>query len=220
MMLDLEPQLTSHLRRHARKVHRLACGFGRQRDADDILQTLYARWWRRMTDEPGWSPPETNVELFVCVRRAVMDVVAKEQRDRSRLDRQDTPTAFVSSPEESLYAFERLSWILDRMPAALADVLKATLSAGRADDAAVAREMGLAYTTFTARLFKARRAAEDLATCYELLSLADANLMAELRYGGKTRLQIANDYGMSLEELASRSSRAIELLDKKRKVAS
>lgn len=219
MIFDLEPQLTSHLRKHARKVHRLACGFGRQRDADDILQTLYARWWRRMKDEPGWSPPETNVELFVCVRRAVMDVVAKEQRDRSRLDRQDAPVNVTHSPEESIYAFERLQWILDRMPSPLADVLKATLSAGRADDATVAREMGLVHSTFTARLFKARRAAEDLATCYELLSLDDANLMAELRYGGKTRLQVANDLGMSLEELTARSQRALVLIDK-RKVAS
>src|SRR5438128_2408275 len=126
MSIALQPHLEAHLQRHARQLHRLACGFGRERDADDILQTLYARWWRRMRDEPGWGPPESNVELFVCVRRVVMDIVAKEQRDRSRLEDAETPSHHGGSPEESLHAFERLEWILARLPGPLAETLKAS----------------------------------------------------------------------------------------------
>src|SRR4051812_33709094 len=116
MPLASQPQLAAHLRRHARRLYNLACGFGRQGDADDILQTLYTRWWRRMRDEPGWAPPETHAELFVCVRRVTMDVVAKEQRDRSRVGEDGETSHLAGSPEDSLHAFERLRWILARLP--------------------------------------------------------------------------------------------------------
>jgi DNA-directed RNA polymerase specialized sigma24 family protein len=220
MSIALEPQLAAHLRRHARRLHGLACGFGRGRDADDILQTLYARWWRRMKDEPGWSPPETNVELFVCVRRVVMDVVAKEKRDRRRHEEGGSINRPDDSPEESLHAFERLQWILSRLPTPFAEALTASLTAGRRDDAAVARELGLTTAAFTARLFKARRAAEELATYYEVLPLDQANLMAELRYGGKTRAQIAREAGMLLDDLTALWQEATTALEKNRKVAS
>jgi len=219
MTLALQPQLAAHLQRHARKLHRIACGFGRQRDADDILQTLYVRWWRRMRDEPGWAPPETTVELFVCVRRAAMDVVAKEQRLRAHTDAASPPPLWTDSAEESLFAFERLQWILSRLPAPLAEVLKASLSAGRNGDAAVARELGVTAATFTTRLFKARRAAEELATYYELLPFEQAELLAEVRFGGKTRNQVAHERGILPHELTARMQEATDALDKS-KVAS
>lgn len=220
MTTELHPRLAAHLKRHARMLYRIACGFGRQRDAEDIIQTLYARWWRRMKDEPSWLLPETRAELFVCVRRVVIDVVAKEKRDQQRHDRAAGMAAPAGSPEESLHAFERLQWILARLPAPLAEALTASLSAGRRDDAAVADELGITSSAFTARLFKARRAAEDLANYYELLSLEQATLMAELRYGGKSRAQVAHDLGMLPDELAARSRQALDVLEKNRRAAS
>lgn len=219
MTLTSQPHLASHLRRHARRLHRIACGFGRERDADDILQTLYTRWWRRMTDEPAWTPPESNVELYVCVRRVVIDVVAKEQRDRARFANEGGSVPAAESPEETLHAFERLQWILARLPAQAAEVLVASLCAGRRDDATVARELGLTTSAYTARLFKARRAAEDLARFYEVLSLEQANLLAELRYGAKTRAQLANELGVLQGELNLRWQAALEALEQSGRVA-
>ncbi|MFO0546928.1 MAG: hypothetical protein U0271_01005 [Polyangiaceae bacterium] len=218
-MIPREPQLVAHLQRHARTLSGLARGFGRQRDADDILQTLYTRWWRRMQDEPSWVPPDSYTELFVCVRRVVIDVVAKERRDRLREDRcvlEAHPTSI--SQEDSLHAFERLQWILDRLPPTLSEALVASLGAGRRQDAEVARELGLTTAAYTARLFKARRAAEDLATFYELLPLELANLMAELSYGGKSRAELARDLGMLLDDVTARWKHAMELLEKHRGV--
>jgi DNA-directed RNA polymerase specialized sigma24 family protein len=220
MTIDPQPQLAAHLQRHARTLFRIACGFGRQRDGEDIVQTLYARWWRRMKDEPSWTLPETHAELFVCVRRIVIDVAAKEKRDRLRNERAGRFTSEPDAPDESLHAFERLQWILARLPAPLAAALTASLSAGRRDDAALAEELGLTVSAFTGRLFKARRAAEELASFYELLSLDEATLMAELRYGGKTRTQLAHELGIRPDELAARSQRAIDLLEKTRRAAS
>lgn len=214
-----QPQLAEHLTRHARQLYRLACGFGRQRDAEDILQTLYTRWCRRIQEEPGWAPPESNVELFVCVRRAVMDAAAKESRQRALIARQD-PHGWADSPEESLHAFERLRWILARLPAPLAEALTASLSAGRAADAEVARELGLTAAAFTTRLFKARRAAEELAEIYDRLPKDQAELLAELRYSGKSRTQIAHELGLLIDELTSRFDDAVDALEKSRMVAS
>lgn len=219
MNSDLHPQLAAHLQRHARTLYRIACGLGRQRDGEDIVQTLYARWWRRLKDEPGWALPESYTELFVCVRRAVIDVVTKEKRDRAR-DEQSIAAGERQNVDESLHAFERLRWILAHLPSPLADALTASLSAGRRDDAAVAADLGITVPAFTARLFKARRAAEELASYYELLSLDEATLMAELRFGGKTRAQLARELGIRPEELAARSQRAIDLLEKNRRAAS
>lgn len=220
MTTDPQPHLADHLRRHARTLFRIACGFGRQRDGEDIVQTLYARWWRRMKDEPGWMLPETHAELFVCVRRIVIDVATKEKRDRARLERAARTTPEAHSPDESIHAFGRLQWILSRLPAPLAVVLTASLSSGRRDDAAVASELGLTVSAFTGRLFKARRAAEDLASYYELLSLDEATLLAELRYGGKTRAQLAHERGIRPDEIAARLQGAIDLLEKTRRAAS
>jgi len=219
MTLASQSLLAAHLRRHARKLHHLACGFGRERDADDILQMLYARWWRRMNDEPGWEPPETQVELFVCVRRVVLDLVAKEQRDRGRLG-DERGSHLTGSPEDSLHAFERLRWILARLPGPFAEALTASVSAGRRNDAAVAQELGLTSAAFTARLFKARRAAEELATYYEILPLDQANLMAELRFSGRTRAEIAKRLGLVPAELDARGQDALDRLEKGRRAAS
>lgn len=219
MSTDLHPQLSAHLQRHARTLFRIACGLGRQRDGEDIVQTLYARWWRRLKDEPGWVLPEAHAELFVCVRRVVIDVATKEKRDRLR-DQMVASPAERDALDESLHAFERLQWILARMPAPLADALTASLSAGRRDDGTVASELGLTVAAFTARLFKARRAAEELASYYELLSVDDATLMAELRFGRKTRSQVASELGIRPDELAARSQRALDLLEKNRRAAS
>lgn len=215
-----QPQIAAHLRRHARTLYRLACGFGRERDADDILQTLYARWWRRMIDEPGWTPPETHAELFVSVRRVALDMVAKEERDRSRLGDGGEGSDPAESPEDSLHAFERLRWILARLPRQFAEALTASLSAGPRNDAAVAQELGLTSGAFTARLFKARRAAEELATYYESLPLEQANLMAALRFGGRSRAQVAAELGLSPDELAARWQDAVARLEKSRRAAS
>ncbi len=84
----------------------------------------------------------------------------------------------------------------------------------------MAADLGITVPAFTARLFKARRAAEELASYYELLSLDEATLMAELRFGGKTRAQLARELGIPPEELAARSQRAIDLLEKNRRAAS
>jgi DNA-directed RNA polymerase specialized sigma24 family protein len=220
MTLAPQPQLAAHLQRHARKLFRLACGFGRERDAEDIIQTLYARWWRRMTDEPGWALPESHVELFVCVRRAVMDVVAKEARERARNERSAVSIEYIDSPEEALHAFERLQWILARLPEPLAEALTAALTAGKRADAEVAAELGIPTATFTGRLFKARRAAEELATYYEVLSLEEANLMAILKYGGKSRSAVAGELGLAPEEISARAQRAAMMLEKNRRAAS
>jgi len=220
MMNDLHPLLAAHLQRHARMLYRVACGLGRRSDGEDVVQTLYARWWRRLRDEPGWTLPETHAELFLSVRRVVMDVAAKEKRDRVRDESAAGGAPQADSAEESLHAFERLQWIVGRLPAPFAQALTASLSAGRRDDAAVARELGLTVAAFTARLFKARRAAEELASYYELLPLDQARLMAELRYGGKTRAQVAHELGLLPDELAERARRAVDVLEKRRRAAS
>ncbi|MFO0589420.1 MAG: hypothetical protein U0441_17920 [Polyangiaceae bacterium] len=214
----LHPRLAAHLQRHARTLYRIACGLGRERDGEDIVQTLYARWWRRLSDEPAWQLPETHVELFVAVRRVVIDVVTKERRDRKRDEHAATPSE-RDAADESLHAFERLQWILARLPASFAEALTASLSAGRRDDATMAAELGLTVPAFTTRLFKARRAAEELACYYDLLSLDEATLMAELRYGGKTRTQLAKELGIRPEELAARSQRLMDLLEKNRRAS-
>ena len=220
MTSPLSPVLASHLQRHARTLFRIACGFGRQGDAEDIIQTLYARWWRRMNDEAGWELPETRAELFVCVRRAVIDVASKEKRARLRDERAPRTLEPDGTPEDTLHAFDRLQWILARLPAPLAEALTASRSAGRRDDASVARELGLTCAAFTSRLFKARRAAEELASYYELLPYDQANLMAELRYGGRSRSQIAHDLGILPAELDTRSQEAEGVLEKHRRAAS
>jgi DNA-directed RNA polymerase specialized sigma24 family protein len=206
-------RLNAHLRRHARTLHNIACGFGRRGDADDILQILYARWWRRMRREPGWSPPEDHAELFVCVKRVVIDETNKERRLRDRIDRGASQHRRAPClPDESLHAFERLQWILARMPAHLAEALQASLSAGRRKDPEVARELGISPSAFTARLFKARRAAEELASYYDVLSPDQAHLMAELRFSGKSRSQVAHDLSLLLDELTARWRKAVDQL--------
>jgi hypothetical protein len=214
-MSSSHTQLAAHLRRHARMLHNVACGFGRHRDADDIIQILYARWWRRMRREPDWLPPDEAVALFVCVKRVVMDEAAKERRSRLRDEeraKQLRPTA--RSPEDALHAFERLRWILTHVPAPLAEALSASLSAGRRRDTDVAEELGLSHAAYTARLFKARRAAEELARYYDLLSPEQAHLMAELRYSGKTRAQVAHELCLLRDELTSRWQQALALLER------
>ena len=214
MPLHRHQRLEAHLRRHARMLHNIARGFGRHRDADDIIQILYARWWQRSEREPGWSPPEDSAELFVCVKRVVLDEVAKEVRRRTR-DQHEAGRARPDAltPEESLHAFQRLQWILQRLPAQLAEVLERSLSAGRSRDAAVAEELGLSHGAYTARLFKARRAAEELAAYYDLLSPEQANLMAELRFSGKTRAQIAHELSILSDDLTQRWQQALEVLE-------
>ncbi len=209
------PRLEAHLRRHARKLHRIACGLGRRHDADDIIQILYSRWWRRSRREPGWSPPEESSALFVCLKRVVIDEVAKETRLRARHDRAARQSSQVSrSPEDSLHAFERLRWILSRLPAPLAQALTASLSAGRRNDSDVAAELGISHAAYTARLFRARRAAERLANYYDLLTPEQATLMAALSYSGKTQAQVAHDFSLLLDELKTRWQQALEVLEK------
>ncbi len=214
------PQLEAHLRRHARRLHRIACGFGRQHDADDIIQILYARWWRRIRRDPSWAPPDDGAALFVCLKRVVIDEAAKESRRRARHDRasQQRP-APSQSPEDTLHAFERLRWILARLPSSLAEALTASLTAGRRNDAAVARELGISRAAFTARLFRARRAAEQLASYYDCLSPEQAMLMAELSYSGKTQAQVAHELCLLRDELKSRWQQALAVLEKQRAVA-
>jgi DNA-directed RNA polymerase specialized sigma24 family protein len=205
-------RLEEHLRRHARMLRNIARGFGRHRDADDIIQILYSRWWRRIERDPSWSPPESAAELFVCVKRVVLDEIAKERRLHAH--RHDArPYAPADNPEESLHAFQRLQWILARLPAPFAEALQASLAAGRRKDAAVAEELGLTPAAYTARLFKARRAAEELASFYDLLSPEQASLMAELRYSGKARSQIAHELSLLSDELTQRWQQALDVLE-------
>ncbi len=219
MASPLSPRLAAHLTRHARTLFRIACGFGRERDGEDIIQTLYTRWWRRMNEDPTWDPPEARAELFVCVRRVVIDIAAKERRARLRDDGAPIPQP-TAGIDESLHAFGRLEWILEHLPAPLAEALTATLGAGRRDDAAVAGELGLTAGAFTARLFKARRAAEELSNFYDHLSPTQATLMAELRYGGKSKKDVASGLGMRQDELIARSTEAEGILEKHRRAAS
>ncbi len=196
-------------------LHRIACGLGRQRDADDIIQILYARWWRRTQREPDWAPPEESSALFVCVKRVVIDEVDKERRLRARHEhvaRQVQPPR--PSPDDRLHAFERLRWILARLPAPQAEALTASLSAGRRNDAALADELNISRPAFTARLFKARRAAEQLADYYDLLSLEQANLLAELNFSGKSRSQVAHEQNMLVDELTAQWRQAEDVLEK------
>lgn len=218
----LQTKLTAHLRSHARTLHRLACGFGRHRDADDILQTLYTRWCKRVQSEPEWMPPATHVELFVAVRRVVMDIVAMEERQRALLERSGGWSSLEDSPEESLHAFDRLQWVFSKMPPQLAEALQAGLASGRRSDAAVAAELGVTTSTFTMRLFKARRVAEELASFFELLPLDQANLLADLRFGDKSRSSLAREAGISLDELTARWKSALDDIEttRKRRVAS
>lgn len=221
MSADPEQLLEAHLRRHARKLHSIARGFGRQRDADDIIQILYARWWQRLNREPDWRPPEESATLFVCVKRVVIDEAAKEQRLRRYQEQSGSSGRRPqSSPEDSLEAFERLCWILERLPAPLAVALSASLSAGRRHDAAVARELGITHSAYTARLFKARRAAEQLALYYDVLPPAEADLMAALSFSGKTRTQIARELRLLADELSARWQHALDALERHRTVAS
>ena len=220
MQVDFQSRIARHVRCHARTLHRLVCGFGRQRDADDIVQTLYTRWLRRMCEDPGWEPPESKVELFVCVRRAVLDVVAMESRQRRLQEQVEPASEWVGSPEDSLHAFERLEWILGHLSPEFAEALVASLSSGRRNDAEVAAELGLTTSAFTGRLFKARRCAEELALYYERLSRGQAELVAALRFSGKIRRQIAVELGLSLDELAQGWQESLDLLDKFRKAAS
>ncbi|MBL8742632.1 MAG: hypothetical protein JNK04_16105, partial [Myxococcales bacterium] len=60
---------------------------------------------------------------------------------------------------------------------------------------------------------------EELATYYELLPLDHAELLAELRFGGKTRHQVAHERGMMPDELMAVCQEAAEALEKSRKVA-
>ncbi len=201
MSIGPYPRLAAHLKRHARKLRNIACGFGRHRDADDIIQILYVRWWRRMRREPGWAPPEDCSALFVCVKRVVLDQVNKDKRslsDEREPDRVPAPSALT---DDKLHAFERLQWILTRLPLPLAEVLTTSLSAGRRKNAELARELGITVSAYTSRLFRARRAAEQLATYYDLLSPQQATLMAELNYSGKSHVQIAHDLCLLLDEL-------------------
>jgi DNA-directed RNA polymerase specialized sigma24 family protein len=171
-------RLSAHMQRHARTLHRIACGLGWRRDADDIVQTLYTRWWKRLGEDPSWAPPETHVELFVCARNVVRDLASLEARQRALSDGASQDPIEARHVDESLHAFERLNWILARMPASLAEVLEAALASGRNDDAAVARELGLTRAAFTMRLFKARRAAEELAASYDALGRLEARRKA------------------------------------------
>jgi len=215
-----KPKLAAHLRRHARKLHNIACGFGRQRDADDIIQILYGRWLRRTLREPSWSPPEETSALFVCVKRVVIDQYDKESRERARIEQlSQCQASSIPCVEDALDAFQRLSWILAHLPAQSAEALTASLSAGRQDDAAVARELGITRSAYTARLYKARRAAEELARYYDLLTPEQAELMAALTYGGKSHAQLAHELSLLVDELVARWRQALEVLAKHGSVA-
>jgi DNA-directed RNA polymerase specialized sigma24 family protein len=219
MSLADRHRLASHLRRHARTLHNIACGFGRRADADDIIQILYSRWWRRMLRDPAWSPPEETVALFVCVKRVVLDELAKQARQSHRNEQGYRSGRSTPSPEEGFHAFRRLEWIMARLPAKLAEVLMASLSSGQRPDESVARELGLSHRAYTTRLFNARRAAERLAMYYDVLPPEQAHLMAELGFSGKTRAQVAHELGLLLDELGTRLDEAARVLDKQRAVA-
>jgi len=196
-------------------LHNIACGTGRSGDADDVIQILYARWWQRIQREPGWSPPEDAAALFVCVKRVVLDEIAKERRRRPREhQRAQEPSPPAPAPEESLHAFHRLQWILAHLPASMAEALQASLAAGRRRDAVVAEELGITHGAFTARLFKARRAAEELALFYDVLEPEQANLMAEVRFSGKTRAQIAHELCLLVDELTQRWQQACSVVER------
>lgn len=210
-----QQRLKAHLRRNARTLHNIACGFGRRRDADDIIQILYARWWQRMQRDASWTPPDDKAALFVCVKRVVLDEVAKERRRRERLDRSaEEPRRPPCMPDESLHAMARLQWILARLPAPLAEALQASLAAGRRKDGEVAAELGITPAAYTARLFKARRAAEELAAYFDVLPPEQAHLMAELRFSGKTRAQIAHELSLLVDDLAGRWHDALAALER------
>ena len=196
--------LSAHLRRHARTLRHIACGFGRERDADDVVQILYTRWWQRMRREPAWAPPEEAVALFVCVKRVVLDQIAKEASARGRDERGGREGRPAPPPDESLHALHRLEWILARLPAPLAEAIEASLAAGHRGDEAVAAELGVSRAAFTTRLFRARRAAEELARYYDTLAPDDAHLLAEVQCSGKSRRQIAREASLLVEELACR----------------
>lgn len=207
-------ELAVHLERHARTLRRIACGFGRQRDADDVVQILYTRWWKRMQREPDWSPPEEAVALFVCVKRAVLDQIAKEStaRNHSAKSAGRLPPA---APDESLHALHRLEWILARLPVPLAEALEASLAAGHRGDEALAAELGISHGAFTTRLFRARRAAEQLASYYDMLGPEEAHLLAEVQFSGKSRRQIAHEMSLLVDELSERCRRALASLERR-----
>jgi len=201
-------------------LHHIACGFGRRADADDIIQILYTRWWQRLARDPSWLPPEQGAGLFVCVKRVVIDEVAKDKRLRARNQRAaEQPTSPPQSPEDSLQAFQRLRWIVAHLPAQLAEVLMASLSAGTRRDPEVASELGLTPSAYTSRLFRARRAAEVLATYYDVLTPEQAHLMAQLRYSGKSRSQVAHELCLLRDELTKRWQQALEALEQHAMVA-
>jgi DNA-directed RNA polymerase specialized sigma24 family protein len=205
--------LAVHLRRHARMLRNVACGLGKRGDADDLIQTLYTRWWQRMQREPGWSPPEHAAALFVCVKRVVLDSVDKEWRHARRAEASHSERRpLLQSPEDRLHALERLDWILSHMPATLAEALQASLAAGRDGDAMVASQLGITHAAYTARLFKARRAAEGLAHMFEQLEPRDAELLAELKFGGKSRAQLAHEHGLLRDDLDRAVERALARL--------
>ncbi|MEM1033562.1 MAG: hypothetical protein AAGN82_24720 [Myxococcota bacterium] len=193
--------LSAHLRRHARALHAIACGFGRHRDADDVIQILYQRWWLRLQREPEWTPPESPSALFVCVKRVIIDEVDRERRRTARDRAAPMNQRTTTPPDVTVEAFDRIRWILDRLPEPMADVLSASLGAGRRRDAEVAATLGLAPAAYTTRLYRARRAAEELASFYDRLPSDQAQLMAEMTYGGKTRAQIADERRLLVDEL-------------------
>jgi hypothetical protein len=158
-----------------------------------------------MKEEPSFSPPDSHVELFVCVRRAALDAIAKEAREDRRVGGAGSHGATEPSPEETLDASAKLAWILATLPAGYAEVLLASLASGRAQDADVARELGLSPATYTMRLFKARRAAEELADLFERLPLEEASLAASQRFRG-ARVGGERDLEASTEPPASERS--------------
>lgn len=208
--------LTAHLKRHARTLHHVACGFGRARDADDVVQILYTRWWQRMQREPDWSPPEEAVALFVCVKRAVLDQIAKEATASAHARRAHRVGMPAQPPDESLHALHRLQWILERLPAPFAEALEASLAAGHRGDEALAAELGISRAAFTTRLFRARRAAEELAAYYDVLAPDEAHLLAEVQYSGKSRDQIAAEMRLFAGELTKRWRAALSTFEARR----
>lgn len=211
--------LAAHLRQHARSLHSIACGFGRQRDADDIIQILYQRWWLRLQREPDWIPPSSPSALFVCVKRVVIDEVDRERRRTARDRAAPMNQRTTIPPDVTVEGFDRLRWILDRLPTHLSEALAASLGAGRRRDAEVAKTLGLAPAAYTTRLYRARRAAEELASFYDGLPSDQANLMAEIAYGGKSRAQIADERSLLVSELEALWQSAKDALRKHETVA-